>query len=52
MVKRVYKVIRTGNRTTLISVGKFIPKDWNYFVIEKVEKLDGEIVIRLKKVEI
>ncbi len=52
MVKRVYKVIRAGNRTTLISVGKIIPKNWKYFIIENYEVKKNKITLTLKKVKI
>lgn len=52
MVKKVYKVIKSGNHTTLISVGKYIPADWQYFTVEEVKRTDGQILLRLKKVNI
>jgi len=52
MVKRVYKVIRAGNRTTLISVGKIIPKSWKYFIIEDAKVEKNRITLILKKVKI
>jgi len=48
----VYKVIRTGKNTTLISVGRVIPKSWKYVIIEVVKREENEITLKLKKVEL
>jgi len=50
IMKYVRKVLRYRKSTTFVSVGKIIPKDWNYVSIEVIEKGENYIILKICKV--
>jgi len=52
MSKIVKQILRYKKGITLLSVGKIIPRDWQYVEIEKLEEKENEIILKLRKIVI
>ena len=48
----VQKVLKYSSGARLISVGKVIPRDWTYVVVEILEENENEIVLKLKRAKL
>jgi len=50
MAKISYVVVNQAGGSRTIAVTPFVPKDWRLVAVSLVEKRNGEVVIRIRKV--
>ena len=52
MTKEIYSIIRGKNRSTLISCGTWIPKNWKYVIVEVQKFEENSVTVKFRKADV